>query len=268
MPIALPYSEIEATVRKAGALALAERAKGLAVEIKARQDFVTQADRAVERLLRAKLTALLPGSKFLGEEDGGMTEADLLWICDPVDGTTNYIRGLPYWCVSVALLERGEPRLGMIFAPTLDWFYRAEAGKGATRNGQPLRRAAVEPTRALLDLGQTPRQTQAAFAALLARLRAAGAHYRVIGSGAFGLAMSASGEVDGFCEGHLWPWDGFAGILIAREAGCWTGLCLEGDAMVNGNAALAAAPGVHEVLFSAAEDAFATSLTRLPPVRL
>ncbi|MCA8930342.1 MAG: inositol monophosphatase [Alphaproteobacteria bacterium] len=255
-----------AAVREAGALALTERAQGLAVEAKARQDFVTQADRAVERLLRERLPALLPGSEVLGEEEGGAVAADRLWVVDPIDGTTNYIRGLPHWCVSVALLERGALRLGLVYAPELDWLYRAEAGKGAMRNGEPLRRVPVAADEALLDLGQSRRQTPAAFGALIAGLREQGLQYRVIGSAALGLAMAASGEVDGFCEGHLWPWDVLAGLLIAHEAGCYVSEYLEGDAMRYGNAVLAAAPGIEEAVLRAADGALADSLPRwLPP---
>jgi myo-inositol-1(or 4)-monophosphatase len=268
MPISLPIEAAIAVVREAGALAVAERTKGLAVEAKARHDFVTQADRAVERLLREKLTALLPGSAFLGEEDGGAADADLLWVVDPIDGTTNYIRGLPHWCVSVALMEAGEARFGLIHAPVLGWLYQAERGKGATRNGKPLWRGRIDSSQALVDLGQSPRQTPAMFGALLAGLRERGLQYRVIGSGALGLAMTASGEVDGFCEGHLWPWDVLAGMLVAAEAGCFTSEFLEGDAMRNGNAALAAAPGVEKLLFAAAEDALADFLPRMIPAKL
>ncbi len=268
MPISLPLKAISATIREAGALALAERAAGLAVEAKARQDFVIQVDRAVERLLRDKLTGLLPGSKFLGEEDGGVVEAALLWVVDPIDGTTNYIRGLPHWCVSVALLEEGKLRLGIVFAPTLDWFYLAEAGKGATRNGKRLWRDPVLPEEALIDLGTSRRQTPAVFGPLVGGLREHGLQYRAIGSAALGLSMAASGEVDGFLEGHLWPWDVLAGKLIAQEAGCFAGEFLEGEAMRNGNAAIVAAPGTETALFAAAENALADFLPRMLPAKL
>ena len=268
MPVALDLDAIAATVREAGAFAAAERVKGLTVEAKARQDFVTQADRAVERLLRAKLTALLPGSEFLGEEDGGATDAALLWVVDPIDGTTNYIRGLPHWCVSVALLENGAPRLGIVYAPALDWFYLAEAGKGATRNGQPLWRQQVEPDAAMIDLGQSRRQTPTVIKTMISALRDHGVQYRVTGSAALGLAMTASGEVDGFWEGHLWPWDVLAGYLIAQEAGCFAGEFLEGDAMRNGNVALMAAPGIEQIVFQAAESALADFLPRMLPAKV
>lgn len=264
----LPIDAICAIVREAGALAVSERKKGLAVDTKGWQDFVTQADQAVERLLRAKLTALLPGSEFLGEEDGGAVAADMLWVVDPIDGTTNYIRGLPHWCVSVALLAAGEPRLGVIYAPVLDWFYLAEAGSGASRNGKPLWRDPVESREAMVDLGQSRRQTPTVFSTVISTLRDQGVQYRVTGSAALGLAMTASGEVDGFWEGHLWPWDVLAGQLIAQEAGCFAGEFLEGDAMRNGNAALVAVPGVETALFAAAENALADFLPRMLPAKL
>ena len=268
MSDALPIAAIAAIVREAGALALAERAEGLTIDTKGWQDFVTQADQAVERLLRAKLTALLPGSEFLGEEDGGAVEADWLWVVDPIDGTTNYIRGFPHWCVSVALLKAGAPHLGIVYAPALDWFYTAEAGKGATRNGKALWRRPVEPRQAMVDLGTSRRQTPTVFSTMITALREQGIQYRVTGSAALGLAMAASGEVDGFWEGHLWPWDVLAGQLIAQEAGCYAGEFLEGQAMSNGNAALVAAPGVEKAMFGAAEDALADFLPRMLPVKV
>jgi myo-inositol-1(or 4)-monophosphatase len=204
----------------------------------------------------------------LGEEDGGVTEAALLWVVDPIDGTTNYIRGLPHWCVSVALLEDGAPRLGIVYAPALDWFYLAEAGKGASRNGQPLWREPVDQHEAMIDLGQSRRQTPTVFTTMIGALREQGVQYRVTGSAALGLAMVASGEVDGYWEGHLWPWDVLAGQLIAQEAGCYAGEFLEGLSMQNGNAALVAAPGVETVLFQAAEDALADFLPRMLPVKV
>jgi myo-inositol-1(or 4)-monophosphatase len=264
MPTPLPVADIISVIQEAAVFAVAERAAGLLVEAKARQDFVTQADQGVERLLRAKLTALVPGSEFLGEEDGGATEADVLWVVDPIDGTTNYIRGLPHWCISAGLVENGVPRFGVILAPTLDWLYLAEAGKGATRNGVALKRSHVEPTEALIDLGQSPRQPMEMTNKLRTGLREHGVQSRILGSGALGLAMSGSGEVDGFIEGHIWSWDVMAGMLIAREAGCIIRDFLVGDAMTKGNAAIVAAPGLADILFAATEHAMGASLPRLP----
>lgn len=254
-----------AIVREAGALALAERAKGLAIEAKERQDFVTQADRAVERLLRMKLTALLPGSDFLGEEEGGEVDSDLLWVVDPIDGTTNFIRGLPHWCVSVALLKAGEPTIGVIFAPVLDWLYQAERGKGATRNGELLQRGPVKPSEAIVNVGQSFRQSVELFTGIIRGLRERRLDHRLLGSGALGLALTASGEVDASVEGDIQPWDVAAGLLISREAGCVVNNFFIGNAMTKGNPTVSAASGVEDVVFQVMEKAVGTSLPRQPP---
>jgi myo-inositol-1(or 4)-monophosphatase len=107
----------------------------------------------------------------------------------------------------------------------------------------------------------------AMVSAIMGGLRERGLQFRIIGSGALGLAMTASGEVDGFIEGHIWPWDVLAGLLIAREAGCHVSDFLEGDAMRNGNAALVAAPGAETAVIAAAEDALADCLPRMLPAR-
>ena len=260
----LPVEAIVASVRDAGALAMRERSGGLSVEAKGRQDFVTQADRAVERLLRPRLTGLLPGSEFLGEEDGGPVEADLLWIVDPIDGTTNYIRGLPHWCVSVALMQAGRLRFGAILAPILDNLYLAEAGCGATVDGRLLHRAPVDPASALVNVGQSKRQGTDFFSALVGGLRDRHVDHRLLGSGALGLAQTAGGEVDGSVEGQVHSWDVAAGLLIARETGCVVNDFFTAGAMRDGNPSVAAAPGAEESVFGAVEAALGHSLPRLP----
>ena len=262
----LPVEAIVDAMRVAAALATTERSCGLSVEAKARQDFVTQADRAVERLLRPRLKDLLPGSEFLGEEDGGPTEAERLWIVDPIDGTTNFIRGLPHWCISVAFREHGRLRFGAILAPVLDQLYLAEAGQGATRNGHPIRRTEVDPAAALVNVGQSKRQGTGFFAKLISGLRDHQIDNRLLGSGALGLALTASGEVDGSIEGQAQAWDVAAGLLIAHEAGCVVNHYFNVNAMLEGNASVAAAPGVEDYVFGAVEAASDIRLPRVSPV--
>ncbi len=263
--MSLPVDSLAEVVRAAADLAVRERAGGLDVHVKGRQDFVTHADRAVEKFLRPRLTELLPGSEVLGEEFGGPTEGDRLWIVDPIDGTTNYIRGLPHWCVSVALVEDGSPRLGAILAPATDELYLAEAGKGAWRNGARLRRTPVDPAKALINIGQSKPHGTTFFARLVTRLRDDGIDHRLLGSGALGLALAASGEVDGAIEGYANAWDVAAGLLIAREAGCSVNRFFTDGALRDGNPAITAAPGVDEAVFGAIEKALGEPVPQLPP---
>ena len=260
----LPVEAIVSTIRVAGTIAMQERSRGLHVEAKGRQDFVTQADRAVEHHLRARLMELLPGSEFVGEEGGGPTEANLLWIVDPIDGTTNYIRGLPHWCVSVALMEAGRLRFGAILAPVLEDLYLAEDCSGATLNGKPILRERVDPASALVNVGQSKRQTPGFYATLISGLREHHLDHRLLGSGALGLAQTASGELDGSVEGHVRPWDVAGGLLIAREAGCVVNDFFRSGAMRDGNPAIAAAPGVEDFVFGAVEAALGHRVPRLP----
>ena len=263
--MSLPIEAVTDLVRDAGRQAMAVRAEGLRIEAKGRQDFVTQADRAVERFLRDRLQALLPGSEFLGEEDGGPPMADRLWIVDPIDGTTNFLRGLPHWCVSVALTEAGRPRFGVIHAPMLDLLYIAETGRGATCNGQPLRRQPVDPERAMINVGQSRHLPSRYFRELVAGLRHHQIDYRLLGSGALGLALTASGEVDGGIEGQVRPWDVAAGLVIAREAGCVVNDYFPGNTQAAALPAIAVAPGVDGVVFDVLEAALDARLPRLYP---
>lgn len=261
----LPTEEIVSVVREAGALARSERASGLEIEAKGRRDFVTQADRAVERFLRANLTALLPGSDFLGEEYGGAHDFRLLWIVDPIDGTTNYIRDIPYWCVSVALMEEGRSRLGVIHAPTLGSLYLAESGRGASVDGRFVCRESVDDAAGLVNIGTWKERTAEAYDRMTAGLLARDLDYRLFGSGALALAQIGSGELDGAMEGHTSPWDVAAGLIIARESGCVVSDYFAGDAMQRGNAVVAAAPGAEDHVFAVAESALRCSIPRLCP---
>jgi len=138
--------EVEAIVTEAGREAL--RSWGdIRPELKADETYVTEVDRRTEDILAEKLTALLPHSVFAGEEQGrrGSSDAAEVWVCDPIDGTLNYVHGLPHWGISAGLLKDGEPVLGVVYCPVLGITYSAAAGAGARRNGKPIR--AVSPER-------------------------------------------------------------------------------------------------------------------------
>jgi myo-inositol-1(or 4)-monophosphatase len=112
-------------------------------ETKADSSLVTDVDREVEAFLYDRLRVLDPAASFAGEEAGMRSPAssDLTWICDPVDGTTNFVAGLPHWCVSLGLLAGNEAIVGVVYAPALGLLYQASAGHGATRNGASIRSA-------------------------------------------------------------------------------------------------------------------------------
>jgi myo-inositol-1(or 4)-monophosphatase len=223
--------EIARTVaEEAGALAARLRAEG--VEVAATKsspiDIVTEADRATEALIRARLAALRPGDGFLGEESGAEgSTTGLTWVVDPIDGTVNYLYGLPNWSVSIAVVE-GDPDpatwtalAGVVHAPALGEVYTASAGGGAHLDGHRLRvRDAVPLDRALVATGfhytQAIRTNQARVAQpLLARVR----DLRRAGGAAIDLAYIAAGRLDAYFEQGLNPWDQAAGALLVTEAG-------------------------------------------------
>lgn len=215
---------------EAGELAARLRREG--VEVAATKsspiDIVTAADRAAEDLIRGRLAALRPADGFLGEESGGASgTSGLTWVVDPIDGTVNYLYGLPNWSVSIAVVE-GEPDpgtwtalAGAVAAPMLGELYWASAGGGAFVGDRRLHvRDAVPLDRALVATGfhytQDIRTNQARVAQpLLARVR----DLRRAGGAAIDLAYVAAGRIDAYFEQGLNPWDQAAGALLVREAG-------------------------------------------------
>ena len=240
-------------VREAGTLALASfRNAALVVESKGVQDYVTEVDRAVEALLVDRLRAQFPGDAFLGEEGGrrsGSAGSDALWVIDPIDGTTNYARGLPLWCISVALVYAGEIALGLIFNPVSDEFYCAIRGQGATCNGRPIQVSTGRtPQTARIGMGFSYRRSPAVHVRGISRLLEANCEYARLGSGALGMAFVADGRFDGYWEPHINSWDVLAGICLVREAGGWVSDFLADDGLFNGNAILACTPALKPFL--------------------
>ncbi len=210
-----------------------------AVTLKGRHDVVTAMDRDVERFIRAAIGARYPQDAIFGEEEGG-GGGDRLWLIDPIDGTANYARGLPHYCVSIGYLERGVPTIGAIYDPSHDWLYAGARGEGAWRDGE---RLAVSPvadlTAATIECGWSARRTPEAYVALVARVLGAGGAFRRAGSGALGLVDVAAGRAEGYCELHINAWDCAAGIVLVREAGGFTNDFFAGDGLASGNPLIA-----------------------------
>ncbi len=228
---------------EAGALALHwfERRGELSIELKGGpQDLVSAADRAVETLVRQRVAERFPTDQVLGEEQGGAT-GDALWVVDPIDGTTNFLRGLPHYCVAIAFVHEGKTQLGIVNAPTSREIFRARLGGGATLNGQPIHVAATERLdSALLGWGSSRRTPMEPNIAALTQLMKAGAEYRRLGSAAINLCQVACGRLDSFYEAKLASWDTLAGLLIVKEAGGFVNDFLANDGLTRGNATLAA----------------------------
>lgn len=191
------------------------------------RDLVTEWDLRSEELIRKVLEEHAPGIEILGEEsgqgDGEGAAPGLRWLVDPIDGTVNFVHGLPIWCVSIALEDRGTVITGVVVAPKLGWWFEATAGGGARDgHGTPLHVSATPRLdQALLatgfpyDRATTPVNN---FAEWEYFQRRAGACRR-LGAAAIDLCLVAQGALDGYWERHLKPWDMAAGALIVREAG-------------------------------------------------
>jgi myo-inositol-1(or 4)-monophosphatase len=170
-------------------------------------------------------------------------------VVDPIDGTANFARGLPHYCVSIALVADGLIEAGVIYDPALDDLFAARRGAGATLNGARLTAAdTTNLAAASIEVGWNMRSGVERFVALAGRVAATGAGVRRSGSGALGLAYVAAGRTDGYVEHHINSWDCLAGILLITEAGGYASDFLAGDGLRKGNALLACAPGVRDAL--------------------
>lgn len=238
----------------AGALALDgfRRQKGRVGGLKGPQDYLTETDGAVESHVRQRIAEAFPEDGFLGEETGWSAGRDAVWVVDPIDGTANFARSIPHFCVSIALVVDGEVQCGAIVNPVLDDLYFAHRGRGAELNGEPIR---VSDTRDIaattFELGWSNRVPQERYLAAMTALLDAGANVRRGGSGALALAYVAAGRTDGYAELHMNSWDCLAGLLLVREAGGVVGPFLAEGGLRDGAAVLAATPGVAAVLSAA-----------------
>ena len=242
---------------RAGQLALSMRHNLGPADAKSAIDFCTEADLAVERLIRQEMAARFGGDSFIGEEYGGEA-GEAVWVVDPIDGTAGYIHGTPRWCVSIAFVLAGVIEIGVIYAPVTDRLFIARRGRGARMNGRPIQVSGLRHGAApVVEAGWSERRPLAAYCELLARLTAARFEFRRLGSGALGLAEVASGLADGYVELHMNAWDALAGILLVEEAGGRINDILADDGLRRGNLVLASTPEIAEALAAMTRDLLA-----------
>ncbi len=233
----------------------------LQVSRKGPADFVSTADRKAERTVRDELAKARAGFGFLMEESEPIAPTDpegRRWIVDPLDGTTNFLHGIPHFAISIALERQGEIVAGIVHNPITDETYAAEKGQGAYLNDRRLR---VSGRRMLADsliatgmpfLGRGDAEMfMAELAAIMPRI----AGIRRFGSAALDLAFVAAGRYDGFWERGLNPWDVGAGIILVREAGGFVTEVTGGRDALHGESILAANPAIHGELGKALRDA-------------
>ncbi len=222
--------------RKAGRALVKDfrEVENLQVSAKGPGDFVSKADREAERIIKEDLMGGRPTYGWLGEETGGADGADPTrrWIVDPLDGTTNFLHGLPHWAVSIALEHKGEIVAGVVFDAAKDEMYVAEKGSGAWMNESRIR---VSGRRAMSDavfatgVPYGAKLTLPATLQDLARLSPACAGVRRWGAASLDLAYVAAGRYEGYWEREMQPWDIAAGMILVREAGGLVSGIREGD---------------------------------------
>jgi len=219
--------------------------ENLQVSLKGAGDFVSRADIAAEKIIRDELMGGRPTYGWLGEESGETAGQDPTrrWIVDPLDGTTNFLHGLPHWAVSIALEHKGEIVAAVIFDPAKDEMYCAEKGAGAWMNEGRLRvsgRKAMSEAVFATGVPFGTKKTLPATLRDLARLMPACAGVRRWGSAALDLAYVAAGRYDGYWERELGAWDIAAGILLVREAGGFVSAVREGHEILDSGSVIAA----------------------------
>ena len=190
---------------------------------KDRMDYASEVDGLAEAEIIKELRRANPDYAVLGEEGGAQGKGGrFTWVIDPLDGTSNYLRGYPHWCVSIALVENGEPIHGVVFDPLRNDLFTASRGGGAQLNDRKIRVSERrELTGAMLATGFAPRERARAGAQLdcIRELLRDAEDVRRGGSAALDLAYVAAGRVDAYFEAGLQPWDIAAGVLLVREAG-------------------------------------------------
>ena len=251
MDLGTRFEAAQRLAAEAGALAMRLRPPPGApiATLKSAQDWLTEADGAVEAFLSGELARLFPEDGFQGEETGSARPGTLTWVIDPIDGTANYARGGARWCVSIGLIDADQALLGVLVAPVLGETFTACKGLGATLNGRAIHAAdTTDPGRATIEVGWSPRRPNAVFQGIVSRVMAQGATVRAGGSGALGLADVAAGRLDGYLEAHINLWDVAAALVILSEAGAFVSPFLQGNGRTHGNPMIAGAPALAAML--------------------
>ena len=225
----------------------------VSVSKKGPADFVSRADHRSESVLRAELTKARPTYGLLMEESGLHPGSDTSnrWVVDPLDGTTNFLHGIPHFSISIALERDGEPYAGVIYSPIPDEMFVAEKGTGAFLNGRRLRvsgRRNVEEALFATGIPFLGLANHGLFLRQLGAVMAVSSGVRRYGSAALDLAWVAAGRYDGFWENGLNAWDIAAGIVLVREAGGFVSDLDGGRKMFTGGGVLASNTALHESL--------------------
>lgn len=239
--------------KRAGALAMAYYAKldQLAVHSKGHQDLVSEADREVELFIRREIAVLYPEDGIVGEEylpvEG---RSGMIWVIDPIDGTSNFVRGIPQWCVIIACCHQSETEIAVIYAPVSGETYHAQKGGGAFMDGKAISVSAARGAgEGIIGIDYSVTRDTRHIVPVITEILASGAAFFRTGSGGLMLAYVSSGRLLGYVEEHMNAWDCLAGLLLIEEAGGRI-LPLDRDSVLAaGTAVVATCPGIYQVLY-------------------
>jgi myo-inositol-1(or 4)-monophosphatase len=228
------------------------RLEAIAVHSKGRNDYVTEVDRAAEADIIETVRRLHPDHAFLAEESGASGDSDVLWIIDPLDGTTNFMHGFPTFAVSIACQIRGRLEHAVVFDPMRQELFTASRGGGAQLEGRRIRVSKQATLEGSLIATGFPYRSDSPwldeYLAMLKSVMTQAAGLRRPGAASLDLAYVAAGRVDGFWELGLKPWDTAAGTLLITEAGGRVGTLAGGDYKQEGGHIIAGTPKVYAAL--------------------
>lgn len=242
-----------ALARRAGALGIDfwRRLDTLKIESKGHQDLVSEADREVELFVRAEIATAYPNDGIVGEEHApksGTTGFD--WVIDPIDGTFNFVNGIPQWCVIIACAEHGVCKAAAIHEPVSNETFHGYRGGGAYVNGKPIKASAARSiSEGAVGVGFNNRRTATNILPVVTRLVEGGSTFFRNASGGLMLAYTASGRLLGYAEEHMNAWDCIGGLMLIEEAG---GRVVQPDpatVLAHGTVTLAGGPAVFDAIY-------------------
>jgi myo-inositol-1(or 4)-monophosphatase len=237
--------------RKAGDFIIRESDKISTVQTKTQNDYVTNVDRAAESLIIDTLSHSYSDHAFLGEESGQTGESDYQWVIDPIDGTSNFIRKVPHWAISIALSYKGRTEVAVVYDPIKEELFTAVRGRGAQFNGKRIRVSNSKGLEhSLLATGFPFRSEKRLeeYMSIFNRLFPHCSDMRRAGSAALDLAYVAAGRFDGFWEFDLKEWDTAAGVLLVEEAGGMVSDLKGNPNYLEGNSIIAANPKAYKAM--------------------
>lgn len=230
----------------------------LTIESKGHQDLVSEADRDVELFVRERIAAAFPDDGIVGEEHAAKpSRSEFTWVIDPIDGTANFVSGIPAWTVVIAIVRNGVAEAGVIHEPSVGETFHARRGGGAFLNGKPLRvSAGTSLAQGSLGTGFSNRRDARNIVKLIDMLLEEGGVFFRNASGALMLAYVAAGRLLGYVEEHMNAWDCLAGLLMVEEAGGRIVKPNPQTVLEQGTVVVAGAPGVFDAVKSLTDRAF------------